>query len=196
MTAAPGSGDLPPAGTNVPPACAQCGYQGGGSVLYSWTFEGGDRYICRDSVACIERQRADDDGSSGLDMLSRTVAAFWQAMAAEDVPSNTAARITNRVLYGDPGGPAAVYEIRDDGSTAVHMGPKPAFLPGMTPASSMDTGRAQEVLDRAVATLEAHRQEHGCSTGSGCSAGRGMAAQVSWAQQHLAGLARHLNEGG
>jgi hypothetical protein len=59
---------------------------------------------------------------SNLDMLGQMTAAFRQAMADEDVPANTAARIMNRVLYGDPGGPGAIYEVREDGSKAVHMG--------------------------------------------------------------------------
>lgn len=78
---------------------------------------------------------------SSLDMLGRVVTAFRQAMADEGVQSNTVARIVNRVLYGDPGGPAALYEIREDGSTAVHMGPKPAFRPGMDFASGLDIKR-------------------------------------------------------
>ena len=93
---------------------------------------------------------SDDD----VDMLRRITAAFRQAMAVEDVPSNTASRIVNRVLYGDPGGPAAVYELREDGSTAVHMGPKPAFRSGMAFAGGL------EILHAAAAPAAARRPVH------------------------------------
>ena len=74
-------------------------------------------------------------------MLRDITAAFKQAMLAEDVPPNTADRIVNRVLYGDPGGPGAIYELRPDGSTAVHMGPMPT-RPRMATASGLEILRA------------------------------------------------------
>jgi hypothetical protein len=64
-----------------------------------------------------------------MDVLRRTVAAFRQAMLAEEVPSLTADRVVNRVLLGDPGGIAALYELCPDGTTAVHMGPMPRAWP-------------------------------------------------------------------
>lgn len=66
---------------------------------------------------------------SNLDVLRQIAAGFRQAMAAEELPSSTADRVMNRVLYGDPGGPGAIYELRPDGSKTVHMGPMPAFRP-------------------------------------------------------------------
>jgi hypothetical protein len=78
---------------------------------------------------------------SNLDMLRQITAAFRQAMAAEDVTGNTADRIMNRVLYGDPGGPGAIYELREDGRKAVHMGPMPV-RPGMATASGLEVLRA------------------------------------------------------
>jgi hypothetical protein len=42
------------------PKCAQCEHPGTEETLYSWVCEGKRCYICRDSVACGNRLRRDE----------------------------------------------------------------------------------------------------------------------------------------
>ena len=84
---------------------------------------------------------------SNLEVLRQIAAVFRQAMAAEELPQSAADRITNRVLYGDPGGPGAIYELRPDGSKAVHMGRMPV-------STGEEAARLAQVIREAVTAHE------------------------------------------
>ena len=105
-----------------------------GHVCYFQMIQGGMACACGETITA----------SPKTDALSRWVKATQAAMRDEGISSDHAARVINRVVYGDPLGPTAVYKLDEDGQ-AVSV---TVSAPAASPAAHILASAVRELNER------------------------------------------------